>query len=108
MLVEVSLAAATLCFGGECYPALVGTTTPQGIYTLQQYRVRDPRYGGDVMEFLRVGGEAFSVHRTWPGRERLYGLPIGNRVVTKGCINIEPHVYEKLLECCNGARIEIR
>lgn len=108
-MVEVILSSALICFGGECYPALVGATTPVGEYTLIRYRVRDSRYGGDVLEFLRVGKEAFSIHRTWPGRETRYvNASVYRRIITNGCVNVQPEVYDRLLSCCNGAPLEIR
>lgn len=108
-MVEVLLSSALICFAGECHPVLVGATTPPGKYTLTQYRVLDPRYGGDVMEFRRDGAYAFSIHRTWPGRERLYAhASVYRRNVTKGCVNVTPEVYDRLLACCNGAVLEVK
>lgn len=108
MIVEVIVASALICFNGGCWPALVGPATPRGEYELRLYRIADPRYGGTVMEFKREGGSAFSVHRTWPGRERLYSAPADKRTVTNGCVNLEPDVYAALVECCNGVRIVLR
>lgn len=108
-MVEVILTAASICFGGECYPALIGQSTPKGEYTLNLYRIRDPRFGGTVLEFLRVGDEAFSVHRTWPGREKMYSLPEEKRRnISQGCVNVDPQVYQKLVACCVGTPIVIK
>ena len=61
-----------------------------------------------VLEFLRAGEYAFSVHRTWPGRARLYSnASVYRRAVTNGCVNVQPEVYDRLLACCAGQVIRI-
>jgi hypothetical protein len=108
-VITVDLAAALICFAGSCHPALVGNATPPGTYQIELRRVTPPAYRGDVMVFAEDARYLWAVHRTWPGREKLYLEPAeARRSVTKGCINVEPHVYEQLRECCNGERIEIR
>lgn len=70
-----------------------------------QAKVEAPGYGGDVMVFKEVPGEApFAIHRTWTRNanqrrsERIQG-PVSGRInVTNGCINVEPDVYAKLVK----------
>lgn len=108
--VVVDLAAAVICFAGACHPALVGDTTPKGEFLLERIEVPVPKqYGGEVMMFKETKHEIFAVHRTWPGRERKYsGTPEQRRIVTNGCINVEPEVYRALIECCNGVKMVIK
>ena len=42
---------AELCFAdtGECYPVLIGKTTPKGRFDLQLYSTKKAGYGGDVI-----------------------------------------------------------
>jgi len=105
-MIEVFLSAATICFGGMCYPALVGTQTPVGQFTVIHRPTRLPGYGGDVLVFHEDARYVYAVHRTWSGREQLYGTP--RRNITRGCINVQPEVYQRLVTCCNGARLVIR
>lgn len=108
-MITVDLAAALICFAGACHPALVGASTPPGTYQIALRPVANPNYGGDVLAFDEDDKYIWAVHRTWPGRENLYAQePEKRRSVTKGCINVEPSVYLKLKECCNGDRIEIK
>lgn len=108
-MITVDLAAAVICFAGVCHPALVGNATPPGIYRIALQRVTPAAYRGDVLVFKEDALYLWAVHRTWPGRERLYSEPAARRrSATKGCINVEPQVYEQLKECCNGHAIEIR
>jgi len=108
-MITVDIAAALICFAGACHPALVGPDTPTGEFAIERRAVSNPNYGGDVLAFHEDDRYIWAVHRTWPGREKLYAqAPERRRVVTKGCVNVEPSVYLKLKECCNGERIEIR
>lgn len=108
-MVTVDVALALICFAGECHPALLGETTPRGVYRLELAIPVDRRYGGDVLIFDESAREFFAVHRTWPGREKRYRDPPAARArITKGCINVEPGVYLKLRECCRGESLEIK
>lgn len=105
MEIVVSLALATMCFAGQCHPVLVGKSTPVGQYQMYKAKILAPGYGGDVMVFKDVPGEApFSVHRTWTldpkqrRAERIQGPRAGRVNVTNGCINVEPEVYDKLVK----------
>lgn len=71
-------------------------------------KTKIPGFGGDVMTFHEDRLGRYAIHRTWRGREKLYELPAGNRVVSKGCINVQPEVYAALVACCAGAKVVIR
>ena len=106
MTVVVSLAKAVICFTGSCFPILYGVNTPTGEFEIAQRFVITPGYGGDVIQFYETDKEVFSIHRTWTGRPaehrpQRYSSPnVKDHVISKGCINLEPKVYEKLLDCC--------
>lgn len=113
--VLVNLATASICFLGQCYPALIGKTTPEGEFKLQQYRIEAPGYGGDVLGFARdSSGGVYAIHRVWTQipkqrrAERLKG-PVQDRVgITGGCINVDPEVYQKLIDCCSKGKLTIK
>lgn len=108
-MIEVFLASATICFAGACHPALVGSTTPAGEFVLERQATRLPGYGGEILTFKETVTARFAIHRTWPGRERLYDRPnVARRTITKGCINVEPQVFAALLECCAASPVVIR
>jgi len=111
--VVVNVTTALICFTGQCYPALVGDRTPLGEYTLKQYRTPIPAYGGDVLAFKETNTLVFAVHRVInvKGQNRLVRIKspnIQDRVhVTNGCINVEPEVYQKLMDCCSQSKIKL-
>lgn len=107
-VIVIELAAAMICFAGACHPALVGNSTPRGEFSARHDMTRLPGFGGDVLTFHETQSARFAIHRTWAGRERLYDAPPGNRVVTNGCINLQPAVYEALVACCSGAKVVVR
>lgn len=108
-VIEVFLASATICFSGSCYPALVGSTTPRGVFEARHQVTPFKGYGGDILNFAETRTEIFAIHRTWRGREKLYERPNVERArVTRGCINVEPHVYEALVACCAGGKVVIK
>ena len=103
MIVTVSISAAVLCIAEACFPALVGASTPRGEFPLNQRIVSTEGYGGDVMQFAETPSEWFAVHRPWlghPSERRIERLRAGDaaqrRQITGGCINVLPHVYERL------------
>lgn len=115
MIVTVSLAAATICFLGQCHPALVGDQTPPGIYSLKPRRVLSPGYGGEVLKFDERPDAILSIHRLWLGRpaerrEDRIASPSADdrRAVTRGCINVAPAVYDRLRACCSAATLVIQ
>ena len=119
-MVEVFTALAIICFtaqqGGkqECHNALIGGDTPRGTFEIQQRLVLDPLYGGDILQFREDHEEVFAIHRVWLGRpwekrdQRLKSKDVRQRKMTKGCINVAPEVYVKLVDCCSTATLLIR
>jgi hypothetical protein len=110
MSVIVSIALATICFtyngSNECHPVLLGknTGTPMGEFTLIQRYTADPGYGGDVLQFYEDDKEVFAIHRIW----LLHSENIQDRYISSGCINVEPEVYEKLVNCCSNDKLLIK
>lgn len=119
-MVIVDIILATICFSvpptGEyvCEPALVGLDTPRGTYVLQQRLTNDPLYGGDVLQFREDAKELYAIHRVWLGNpaehraKRLRSTNASDRKITKGCINVTPEVYARLLDCCSGETLLIK
>lgn len=107
-MIIVSLTAASICFAGSCYPALVGDNTPAGTFILSQQVVKDPGYGGDVLVYRENDRYLWAIHRVYTvnaeenREERLRSRRAEQRrAVTKGCINVMPEVYERLVDCCS-------
>jgi hypothetical protein len=88
--------------------------TPVGEYNLTRRYTSDPGYGGDVFQFKEVNDMVYALHRVWlliPSQKRLDRLKSKNvkdHFISSGCINVEPEVYEKLLECCTTETLIIR
>lgn len=113
--VVVNLTAATICFLGQCYPALVGNETPTGVFSFQHAAILAPGYGGDVLVYdIYKDGVPLSVHRVYLGNprerraERLrHPNPTARRAITNGCINVAPEVYDALVDCCSKGQLQI-
>jgi len=114
MEVLVDIAAAIICFAGTCHNALVGYDTPRGEYTLAPYSIIDPRYGGDLLVFKHDENGVYAIHRVLdiPGQQRIARLrsPYAQHrvTVTAGCVNIEPEVYQELMDCCSTSKVIIK
>lgn len=112
--VVVDVALATICYLGQCHAALIGADTPKGEYTLTQRLVQSPGYGGDVLQFKEDDKEIYAIHRVWLLRpaekraERLKSKDPDVRRITKGCINVDPIVYQELVDCCSNASLVVR
>jgi hypothetical protein len=116
-MVTVSLLLATICFSmgvtETCHPVLVGKDTPIGTFPLVQRYTDDVGYGGDVLQFTETPTLVYAIHRTWTQnykqhREtRLKSHNPKDRVITMGCINVDPLVYAQLVECCANETIQI-
>lgn len=112
VMVEVGL--ATICFLGNCYPALIGAETPKGEFQLQLYKTTLPNYGGDILVFKEQGNDVYAIHRVIdvPGQRRLERLqsknPKERQMVTLGCINVDQTVYSLLVECCYDSKLIIK
>lgn len=113
-MILVNLTAATICFLGECHPALIGKTTPVGEYQLNLRITDSAGYGGDVLQFLDEGSNGvLAIHRVWllkPHEKRIERLLSSDpkaHIITNGCINVMPDVYEKLKDCCSNDKLVI-
>lgn len=96
-MIVVRLAEAVLCMAATCFPVLVGANTRPGTYPIHILHTQQRGYGGDVLLYDRDATGWFAIHRTFPGRERMYDLPATQRRrITAGCINVQPNVYEAL------------
>jgi hypothetical protein len=123
--IVVDIALATLCIitpandvgvseAKTCYPVLIGGDTPKGEYQLQQRLTDAKGYGGDVLQFKEEGEEVYAIHRVWTLRpwekrkERLKNPNPKVRRITHGCINVDPKVYDKLVDCCSTSTLTIQ
>lgn len=118
-MVVVDIALATICFtmqlGGteECHPVLVGGSTPRGSFVMNERLTDDAGYGGNVLQFKEDRDAVYAIHRVYllnPKQnraERLKSSNVADRRITMGCINVDPKIFDRLLECCsrNGVLI---
>lgn len=113
-MVVVDIALATICFMNTCHPVLIGGDTPVGEYTLQVREIMSPGYGGDVLQFKEDAGSVYAIHRVWLLRpwekrdQRLKSKDPKQRRITKGCINVDPKVYQELVDCCSTSTLVIK
>jgi signal peptidase I len=120
MSIIVSIALATICFTyqgvEECHPVLLGKKipTPVGEFTVHKRITRDPGYGGDVLQFHETKDLVYAIHRVWllnpeqKRMERIRSNNIKDRFISSGCINVEPAVYDKLMDCCSNSTLTIK
>lgn len=114
-MVIVNLIAATICFGMpvKCEPILYGALTPVGEYEMINRMVLHPGYGGDVLQYFEDEKQVYAVHRIWllnPKQHRLERMKDSDpkqHMVTDGCINVMPEVYERLKDCCSQEKLVI-
>lgn len=112
--VFVNLAEATICFTEKCYPVLVGPGTPRGEFQLIHYTTRDPGYGGDILSFKETSDALYAIHRVINvrGQQRLARLKSKNardrNRITGGCINVDPMVFNELIQCCSTSKLVIK
>jgi hypothetical protein len=114
-MVIVDLLTATICFLGSCHNVLVGPDTPSGQFKLAQRLTKDPGYGGDVLQFKETEKDVYAIHRVWllkPAQrraERIKSHNITERTsITNGCINVEPEVYQELVDCCSNDTLIVK
>lgn len=115
MEVIVDVSAAIICFASACFPALVGNDTPRGKFQLTEYSTDEPGYGGNILAFKRNDkGQVYAIHRIIdvPGQQRLARIKspyTEHRItITAGCVNVEPEVFDKLIECCYSSKVVIK
>jgi len=112
--VVVNVAAALICFANACHPVLVGQETPRGTFELEPYTIQDSRYGGDLLVFKHDQTGVYAIHRVLdvPGQQRLARLrsPYAKHriMVTTGCVNVDPLVYDELMSCCSRSKVIIK
>jgi len=114
-VVVVDLALAVICFMGECYPALTGPQTPRGVFSLDYQATEVPGYGGDLLVFKEDAARLWAVHRVYtakPSERRVKRLLSGNAAwrkgITRGCVNVMPDVYARLVDCCSREMLVIQ
>jgi hypothetical protein len=114
-VIIVDLTLATICFLNQCYPVLVGPDTPKGQYRLIQRYVQTPGYGGDLLKFKEDKDGFYAIHRIWllnSSQHRLERIQSSNPkdriTITKGCINVMPEVYDRLVDCCSNDQLIIK
>lgn len=121
MDIIVTIALATICFTyngtEECHSALVGTNkspTPVGEFVIHKRSVPQKGYGGDVLQFMETDTEIYAIHRVYllnakeRRADRLKSSNLKDKFITNGCINIDPAVYNKLLECCQNSKLVVK
>lgn len=98
------LSKALLCASAQCWPVLVGPSTPiGGPYPIRQRYTSDPGYGGDVLQFKEDEEYVWAIHRVYTlnpkekRKDRLRDPNPKNRFITKGCINVDPDLYNYLV-----------
>ena len=114
-MVVVDLALAVICFMGKCHPALVGQHTPRGAFVLDHQATDVPGYAGDLLVFKEDGTRLWAVHRVYTAKpserrvERLLSGKVAMRKdITRGCVNVMPDVYARLVDCCSDQVLVIR
>ena len=120
MSILISIALATICFNyrgvDECHPVLLGkdNATPVGEYSVARKRTNSPGYGGEILQFKETKTEVYAIHRVWllkpeqKRAERLKSENIQDRYISSGCVNVEPEVYSKLVNCCSNDHLVIK
>lgn len=109
--VVVDIGAAIICFMSTCYPALVGTSTPTGEFQLTHYSTELKGYGGDLLVFQELDSSVFAIHRLLNIQnrsERIKSQNPADHVITAGCINLDPTVYDLLVDCCSDSKVVIK
>jgi hypothetical protein len=114
-MVVVDLALAVICFMSQCHPALVGNDTPRGTFLLEHQVTPEPGYGGDLLVFREGHTHLWAIHRVYTGvpSERRAGRLASRRAgerrgVTRGCVNVTPEVFDRLVRCCRSEVLVIR
>ena len=97
-MVTVFLAQALICVGAQCFPALVGDTTPTGVFPLVPVQVRGHEYMQAMAFAQDEAGRYFAVHTVPRGATRRHRLLArgGATGVTNGCINVGAAVFQHL------------
>jgi hypothetical protein len=112
MIATILIYSALICFQGHCYHALVGKSTPTGVFPVIHKTTEAPGYGGDILEFYETKDKAYAIHRVWlrdPKQHRAERLasddPSQRRNISKGCVNVSPEVYNQLQDTLTQVEI---
>ena len=112
MIATILLNSALICFQGHCYHALVGRSTPIGVFPVVHKLTKAPGYGGDILVFDELSDRVYAIHRIWlrnPAQHRPERLasddPSQRRGVTMGCVNVAPEVYNQLKDTLTQVEI---
>lgn len=109
----LNLSTALLCSALQCWPVLIGQSTPTGTFSLEQRLTDDLGYGGDILQFAEYPNYVFAIHRVWllsPKQhrdKRLLSKNPKDRIITAGCINVDPEVYDTLVTEFSDATLRI-
>lgn len=111
--VVVNLSTSVICFLSVCYPALTGESTPSGEFTLQPYTTDSQGYGGTILVFKETEHSVFAIHRLIDvlgqnRNQRIKSEQPLDRVITNGCVNVSPEVFDALIDCCSGSKLIIK
>lgn len=112
-MIVINLTMATICFLGSCHPILYGEDTPTGTFTIIERRTQDPGYSGAVIQFHETKHTIYAIHTVWTLRpeegrmERIRNSNVEVRKITNGCINVEPEVFQSLMNCCINQPLKI-
>ena len=107
MVVVDILLAYTPGGAEECHPVLVGGDTPRGEFIMNQRVTQSAGYGGDVLQFRDDPDGVYAIHRVYllnpkeKRAERLRSPDPKIRRITRGCVNVAPEVYDRLMDCCS-------
>ena len=117
-MVSIGILASTICFsvGGieECHPILAGRNTPVGTFSMVRMSTRKKGYGGDILVFKETETVLFAIHRLYTlnpkqkRKQRLSSKTTKDNIITDGCVNVDPSVYNRLVECCSSEPLNIR
>lgn len=113
-MVTVHLATAMICIAEACFPALIGKSTPVGEFQMIQRLTDDPGYSGDVIQFAEDDKQVYAIHRLYllnPKQhrdQRIKSNKVSDRIITDGCVNVTPDVYDKLVSCCSNDKLIIK
>ena len=107
MELTLFVAQALLCSALQCWPVLVGPKTEQFIgndYPLIRRLTDDVGYGGEVLQFAETSTTVYAIHKVWTLKpnerreQRLLSNNSSDRVITNGCVNVDPALYSYLVE----------
>lgn len=107
-MVEVFLSKGLICALGQCFAALTGGFTHPGTYQLQHVILEYDGKREPVLMYARdEDGNVYAIHGPPNARRRALLAAGSTAPVTAGCVNVEDHVRDMLIDCCNGSKLVI-